>query len=379
MQATSIPLTLTPTMGILPLETVELITEYSCCDDFGQTARKLGLVSKSFRLLAEPRELHAIAVSGLEQLRTVFTKVERLRSELEKRGRGQRVLRKYDTKHLFICELTKEHALSIDSEAKRTTLGTSAPMPDMCALVELYRSQTLDFWILADKLIRAVSGTLETLSLVAWENWLMSTPRQLQHPNPESPNFLVTLSNASFPNLVALTVVHNAGSGRNCFGSGRYHFIHPFMPALRELHIVTPTFLGAYPIGSLSRIGHPLLANMHKTKPNLTHLTLCYDWLPNDPLVMTALFEMEWLLVRENKRLPRNLQSIVLRYGFMPRPFDVAAYHQLAKDFVDKTQKRGIAGLHAQILEPSLSGRGKRRYEFLLSEWKEKVLSSDTS
>ncbi|KAL5518419.1 hypothetical protein ACEPAH_101 [Sanghuangporus vaninii] len=365
-------------MDILPIELIALIVEYACFDDLGKTARQLGLVSKAFRVIAEPMELRAIAVSGLEHLQCVISKVERLRHVSRDRYKRKRMSAKYGTKHLFICELTKEHALAVDTESERSivrNLSSVSPTLDTHKLEQDYRSQTFEFWLLADKLIRSFSGTLETLSLVAWENWLMSTSWASEREgDPESPQVLVTLCGASFPNLVSLTVVHNAASGTNCFGRGNYHFIHPFMPLLRSLHIVTPTSLGAYPSMPSSRVGHPLLKEMHRNKPSLTHLILCHDWFPAEELVMMALFGPDWPAVQNSGRLPGNLQSIILRYGFMPRPRDFTVYHQLAKNFVNIVRGHGIDGLEAELPEPRFPERGRRRYELLMSEWEDGAL-----
>ncbi|OCB90791.1 hypothetical protein A7U60_g1976 [Sanghuangporus baumii] len=135
-------------MDILPIELIALIVEYACFDDLGKTARQLDLVSTTFRVIGEPMELRAIAVSGLEHLQCIISKVERLRHVSRDRYRRKRVSAKYGTKHLFIRELTKEHALAVDTESEQSidrNLSSVSPTLDIHKLEQVYRSQTFEF------------------------------------------------------------------------------------------------------------------------------------------------------------------------------------------------------------------------------------------
>lgn len=88
-------------------ELLTLICERACADNFGHTARSLGIVPKYFRAIAEPIELRTLIISGMEQLRGVLAKVERTRASIPDI--------QVEVQHLFISELKMEHALAEES------------------------------------------------------------------------------------------------------------------------------------------------------------------------------------------------------------------------------------------------------------------------
>ena len=77
-----------------------------------ETARRLGLVSKRFRQIAEPFEFQAIAVTGLQQLQGLVTRL--------KNASARECIR---IEHMFLCDLTKD--LALDTESNREAFRSS--------------------------------------------------------------------------------------------------------------------------------------------------------------------------------------------------------------------------------------------------------------
>ncbi|KAL5518417.1 hypothetical protein ACEPAH_99 [Sanghuangporus vaninii] len=356
-------------MNNCPTEVVTLIVECACSSDIGQTARNVGLVSKFFRAIAEPIELRTVAVAGLKQLQSA---IERMRSL--KVPHSSEVV---DVRHLFICELRSKHAIAADVEFRsiiddylprssfwRTRQGVRAEAS--------YRKNSNEFWKLAGDLVRRTSSNLQTLFLLASDNWLAQRGSILRPVNPKA---LGVLSGVIFPSLVSLTVNHDASAEIAYFAENGSLFQIPITPSLRRLHIKSPIFLSRmYDRGQdTPQEAHPLLDNVKCEESKITHLIVCEDRMWTAERAMKTIFGVDWRAQLRDGTLPGELRSVILEQGIMPN-FGCGTgfrnYRLWTQQFVDTIAELNVDGLEARLPTPIYPEAGKREYELLLSEWK---------
>ncbi|KAL5534795.1 hypothetical protein ACEPAG_1259 [Sanghuangporus baumii] len=361
-------------MDTCPTEVVTLIVECACSSDFGQTARSIGLVSKFFQAIAKPIELRTIAVAGLKQLQSA---IERIRSL--KVSHSSEVV---DVRHLFICELRGKHAIAADVEFRniiddylprssfwRTRQGVRAEAS--------YRENSDEFWKLAGDLVKDASPNLETLFLLASENWLAQRGSTFRSVNPKA---LGVLSGVTFPSLVSLTVNHDASVEIASFVENGSLFQIPVTPSLRRLHIKSPIFLSRMydRDQDTPEEAHPLLDNVRSQESKIIHLVVCEDRMWTAERAMKTIFGVDWRDQLQTGTLPGELQSVILEQGIMPK-FGCGTgfrnYKLWTQQFVDTIAGLNVDGLEAHFPTPIYPEAGKREYELLLSEWKGEILA----
>ncbi|KAL5534980.1 hypothetical protein ACEPAF_3071 [Sanghuangporus sanghuang] len=333
-------------MNNCPTEVVTLIVEVACSSDIGQTARSVGLVSKFFRAIAEPIELRTVAQSGR---RAAF----------------------------IICKLKSKHAIAADVEF-RNIIDDYLPRSSFWRTRQgvqgeaSYRENSDEFWKLASDLVRRASSNLETLFLLASENWLAQRGSIFR---PVNPKVLGVLSGVIFPSLVSLTVNHDASVEIAYFAEKGPLFQIPIAPSLRRLHIKSPIFLSRiYDRGQdTPQEAHPLLDNVKCEESKITHLMACEDRMWTAERAMKTIFGVDWRAQLENGTLPGELRSVILEQGIMPK-FGCGTgfrnYRLWTQQFVDTIAGLNVDGLEARLPTPVYPEVGKREYELLLSEWK---------
>ncbi|KAI0631427.1 hypothetical protein C8Q77DRAFT_1218919 [Trametes polyzona] len=198
-------------MDTLPLELHAQIFAFACTDD-GSTARSLSLVSKYVREVAAPYRFQSLAISGMEQMSELVTRLEATPPHLRR------------IRHLFLSDWT--HA-----QTKERIVRTSEEAQDRYLL-----EKTLALRILA-----AAAPTIETLAV------LVACPYT-------GPPLLGALFSTAMPCLTELSV------------HGFYPFPHTpnTMPRLERLRLSgnrNPN--GLFEFGALD-----------SACPSLTHLTL---------------------------------------------------------------------------------------------------------
>ncbi|KAI5120868.1 hypothetical protein M0805_008240 [Coniferiporia weirii] len=352
-------------------ELIALIIERACASDLGRTARNLGLVSKYFRALAEPLELRALVITGLEQLRKTLAKVKRARLTRSSDGLdGTRV----DVRHLFVSELKLEQALALDTSlGNRDFLDIPAGQESWLS----YSEYVSEFWESVSTLIREVSTTLRTLTMIQ----LWGLPASQSH---RGNMVLKTLSGVQFPQLKYLTL-------KNVLGYPTYEeesdfFVPPILPSLRKLHVIAAPFEfetvydeedhEQTPTPRLHL--HPLLKGMHSRSGRLTHLVVCSAatfGIGTLAGILSGSFDgiaestPTWI---EGRRLPGRLVSAVLQQGSPPNfPFQLVheQYMEDVTNFVNTVNALCINGLEVYPPTPKDPGEGNSQYDVLLAEW----------
>ncbi|EJC99975.1 uncharacterized protein FOMMEDRAFT_170065 [Fomitiporia mediterranea MF3/22] len=360
-----------------PIELLSHTFKYACSDDFGETARRLGLVSKHFRAIAEPIELRTIKISGIEQLQWYFVRLEKLYGSTTEPGSNKTP---FYVEHLFISELTAKHALAVDIAVPQGRIVSTYWGTEEGRITrEFYNSHTVDFWNKASTLIKRAGPKLKTLCLISARLW--DRPNRSYKGTPDaSPKVLGALNNATFPNLVFLAVNHNAVSESAWFSGRDSSFQSPVLPSLRKLHVVSSVFLNGekYEQVQCQRI-HPVLATLITGTQEIQHLTICDCHLHMRSVedILKGLFGKQWEGSMKNRILPGKLQTIVLQHGTEPYygcGTGLMGYRRQAQGFVTSVRGLRIGGLEAHLPVPRHPKLGRREYEELLAEWKEECL-----
>ena len=366
-------------METCPTDVLTLICEEACHDDFGRTARSLGLVSKIFHTIAEPIELRTVRVFGINQLRNVIARLERTKYGYESYGTW--------VQHLLISEITAEHALDVDTnygnDMRGDDLRESFWRTDTAAKAAAsYQRHSDEFWRMASSLVRRSSSSLKTLYLLAFDNWICWDPYRSRPSEPEvpSPKVLGALSGTTFPNLVSLMVNHQAFSDLNWFHRNEKPFVVPKSPTLRRLYIRSPLVEASFhPSGheaSFSHV-HPLLELLRLDTNNITHLTVWPDWMRSPDEAIRQIFGDDADVLLRNKTLPKALRSVVLHQGISDIHYcgtgALQAYER-NRAFVQSVEELGIHGLEACLPIPTYPKKGEREFELIMSRWESDVL-----
>ncbi|KAI5122707.1 hypothetical protein M0805_009760 [Coniferiporia weirii] len=173
-----------------------LIVDYACASDFGNTARRLGLVSKYLRTIAEPLEFRTLVIAGPDQLRRVLARLKSI-------------------------DLKMEHVLALEAApVDRYFWGTDEGFEVRQAY---YRNHGHNFWSSSSALVRSASATLITLTA------LQGVPAELSEENPSK-----FFSGAHLPRLKALTLKQTTRITNPEAGL----FVPPTAPSLRRLHLI---------------------------------------------------------------------------------------------------------------------------------------------
>lgn len=327
-------------MGNCADKVLQRIVELACLDDAGVTARRLGLVSKRFRSAAEPIELRYIAVSGLTQLRGVFTRLN-----MWKLPRGDEL--QVDVRHLFISELEETHAYAREESGGKFWLSD-----DGKKLLQSYLDDSHEFWILVDSLVKATSSKLRTLTMFTFDGW---TEELYLDVDLLTSKLLGALSSSSFPNLTSLTIVHNAQYDQGPYENATFdtEFQHPFLPSLRRLRVISPFCIGVS-FKEMRTIFHPLLAEFRNHIPELTELTMSILALECDEAAELLLGDGWDERTLSKKALPGKLRTVT----FLPYPIDRRIPGALALSF----QLLNIRGLK---IRPTYPKAGQSWYHAL--------------
>ncbi|KAI5122692.1 hypothetical protein M0805_009745 [Coniferiporia weirii] len=252
-------------MDKCPAEVVTIIFDYACASDLGNTACRLGLVSKYFRTIAEPLEFRTLMIAGPDQLKRALVKLNSMQeaqhSGAVMGGVGVNI------KHLFICDLKIKHALAVEMVSSRR----AAPLrPQRSRFWQgsegreansYYRDHSEEFWESSSALVRIASTTLITLTALQGA------------PLSKGDTFSV-ISRVHLPRLKALTleqIINSSG-----FGAGTDLFIPPIAPSLQRIHLMARVYQDAGTNGSNlspARL-HPLLEDVHSRFGGLTHLII---------------------------------------------------------------------------------------------------------
>ncbi|KAL5518409.1 hypothetical protein ACEPAH_91 [Sanghuangporus vaninii] len=343
-----------------PIELLELIVELACSDnDSGETADQIGLVSKLFRTIAEPIELRYIVVSGLKQLKAVVARIDRTNAASAPDGLQRRI----EVRRLFLSEIAKHHALPAESDYVAYDFYWPY-VPGGTELFHSYGNDSAEFWREATALVRRFSTSLESLSLLGSEGWINAVPSGGQ-PHPK---VLGALSGISFPNLTYLAVVHAHTLDFEAFDKEGTEFKSPSTPSLRHLRIANPFYLEE---PRRREIIHPLLLDMRRDRPELTHLIVSDPNLEVSEL-MRLLFGEDWRTPSNRQALPGKLQSVIMQRSFMPGSPDTIFVVSWSEMRFGSLDQFGIDGLKERPVSSAPTEQGKWRYEMLLAEWKDK-------
>ncbi|KAI5122709.1 hypothetical protein M0805_009762 [Coniferiporia weirii] len=343
-------------------ELIALIIEYACANDLGTTARRLGLVSKYFRAIAEPLEFRALVIAGPERLKTTFSRLERARTVLstESKSGWDRV----GVRHLFICEYNAEH-----------TLGLDAPDNDLgrleFGLRTLYVDHATEYWKLVNTLLLGVSETLVTLTV------LQITPGTGRRA-------CASLSGVHLPRLKYLTFKQTPKPFD--YAMAENPFASTTAPSLQKLYVIAPLFIpsmhGLHAASAHLR-PHPLLVDMHSRFGALTHLVICGGGVRDIEVLLKIICgfvndDTESVSACiASRRLPGRLVSAIFKWGRMPKFLlgtMVQEYNQRTNDFNNAIKDLCIDGLDVHPPTPRHPVKGESEFEVLLAEWEETAL-----
>ncbi|KAI5122708.1 hypothetical protein M0805_009761 [Coniferiporia weirii] len=346
-----------------------LILNYACASDPGSTARKLGLVSKYFRTIAEPFEFRTLVINGSDQLSRVLARLKRMQearlSGSMSGGAGVNI------QHLFISDLKMEHALALDT-------APTSPEERLCEFwdtdegfeaSQYYQNHGHNFWNSSSALVRSAGATLITITAL---QGMQGIPLEMENPSD-------IFSGAHLPRLKALTLKQNTGFTKP--GAGGNHFVPPTAPSLRRLHLIGVVF-------ETMRNGvrlHPLLEDMHSRYGALTHLIID-DWSPYDSVdtfvkvihgSVGGTPDSSGPANITNHQLPGKLVSTVLQ---LDRSLAFRcdrgkqSYEKKIGNLINDVKALGIDGLEVHLPTPRYPEEGNKEYELLLAEWKSRAL-----
>ncbi|KAI5122716.1 hypothetical protein M0805_009769 [Coniferiporia weirii] len=351
-----------------------LILDYACASDPGSTARRLGLVSKYFRTIAEPLEFRTLVIAGPDQLRRVRARLKRMQevglSGSMVGGAGVNI------QHLFISDLKMEHALALDAAPTKPVHRSCQDFWDTDEGIEAssyYRNHGHNFWNSSSALVRSASATLITITA------LQGVPSAKENPSE-------IFSGVHLPRLNALTLKQTTRITSP--EAGGSPFVPPTVPSLRRLHligVVCETMRSYGPAPPVLVRLHPLLEDMHSRYGALTHLII-NNWSPYDSVdtfvkvihgSAGGTVDSSVSANVTNRQLPGKLISAVLQLGKVPIFFcgnGLWDYEERIENLIGDVKALGIDGLKVHLPTPTYPGEGNSEYEVLLAEWKTRAL-----
>ena len=380
-------------MNKCSVEIVALIFDFACDDVGGDTARRLGLVCKYFREIAEPLEFRFLSISGFLQLENVSTRLAK--------AMGQS--RKLRIEHLLICDYNEKYALWSDSQAKFDfgfPILSKAQTFEGRLFASRYRDQNHDFWSLAHRLLFLASSTVKTLYLISFnvDSYKKCNPAEFVYED----GVLTALRGQDFPSLMSLTIKHAPVIDPTLSALSDKRWKYPVARKLHRLRLITHCRLQVRQVPGSNRSYvdyHPLLIGIHKWHPQLRHLEITSSEFTDVESLFQALCKLEghngiWYdtvggaveaaerdLVRnclERRVIPGNLDSVRVCIGRNLAKSGLEAaersiYQSRITGFQNDAEQRNIKGLTVVPPTPAFPEAGKREYEVLVAEWTAQV------
>ncbi|KAH8111479.1 hypothetical protein DFH11DRAFT_609900 [Phellopilus nigrolimitatus] len=306
-------------------EVVAHILEFACeGPDGGRTARRLGLVSKYLRELAEPFEFRALEVTGTAMIENAVDRLQNADAYFKARGRANLGVR-----HLILCDYTREHARMMGTSIaeglrfEHTSVGQD--------IAKEYIINKHRFWEPAAHILALAAPSLLSLSILAFHS--LEADREGRFSSNSlygngTSGIMGALSGVHFSLLTDLTIKHDLRLGFNAYL--RDTWVPPTMPSLRRLSVISDWYTSFY--NDLASVC-PILLDMHAKYPLLEHLFLRDNQFGGDIERLVAVLcgrmrhdpeshetpsSAEHLMFGT---LPGNLRSVTLKFGPMPAEY----------------------------------------------------------